>query len=114
MGLDLGIPGLLIYGWLLVCAFQILIDILRHAGAEPFAAEPWVETAHHHHRRRGSASRNASGFTLDPGRWSVGRVGGYARAWHDRRRAVGHPYGNHSLATAGVDRTALLAPRENK
>jgi putative inorganic carbon (hco3(-)) transporter len=56
VGLDLGIPGLLAYGWLLVAAIRVLIDILRHAGTEPSTAEPWVETAPHHHRRRSSTS----------------------------------------------------------
>ena len=66
VGLDLGLPGLLAYGWLIMCAFQILINTLRLRGAEPSTAEPLLEETRHHHRRVSSRQKRRSAL-----RWTL-------------------------------------------
>jgi len=57
VGLDLGLPGLLAYIWLLVGAFQILIGVLRHPAPEPAEAEIPAEENAQPRRRRSSTRR---------------------------------------------------------
>lgn len=57
VGVDLGVPGLLLYGWLLVAVFGVLIKTIRHGGvgeetAElPIAAQPATRRDYYAQRR---------------------------------------------------------------
>ena len=63
VGVDLGLPGLLLFGWLLVAVGGVLVRIIRSGGALPESAllqRHERQAPHHeHHARRHAAHRQA-------------------------------------------------------
>ena len=65
VGVDLGVPGLLLYCWLWGAALWIFITILRNGGALPIVEETKIDS--HHRRRRGLYRQAALRLALASG-----------------------------------------------